>query len=793
MKNSTIFKQLVTNIIIPVCLGLIILAIYNIRYTKIKLTESNNIKNQILINEINHIMQFQDLALMIHEDLLEERMRKYSELIINKYLTGKSNIDKIDLNKIREDLNMDPNFEDIYIIDQNGIVVNTTFRKDYNLNFFNFGIEHEKYLREIFENKIFKSERFTIEARTKRLRKYTYQPAKDGKYIVELGTYSKRADEIIEFIKAHLNKLSEEHTSIKSVDLFIVADNPFSLNKDAILIKDHEKILNKVFKDKHPQTRTVYEDKNKYNFDYIYLDIRNTDLYKGAVIRIITDRTNEKRLLQFELLKIVFLFCIIILIIFSLIYKKSKDISLPIQQLAKNIKRISDGNFDERTNIVGNSEVVELSNQFNSMLDNIEARNKLANEQREEIEAQKQQLININKDLEKLSLVASKTNNAVSIYDEKGNLQWFNVGFERLYGYTFNEVIYNIGENIKKINENPDIDKLLTICLKTKQSIDLETETINKSGNNLWIQTTLTPVLNEKNDITGLVAIDTNITAIKNVEEKLRQKNKDITDSISYAKKIQEAILPHINKINTKFKDLFILLKPKSIVSGDFFWYSEINNNPIIAAADCTGHGIPGAFMSIIGNSLLNKIVSDNKIDEPAAILYNLRENLSIILNRKENSPISKDGIDIALCKFNFTTNTLEFAGSFNPLYIVSKNIINIPKKDLKTKIIYNSFYLYEIKPDRYPVGITERKEKFNTRAIQLSSGDKFYLFTDGFADQFGGEKNKKFKYNNFKNLIIQIQDHTIKEQKKILSKKFDEWKGENEQIDDLLIVGIEI
>lgn len=255
----------------------------------------------------------------------------------------------------------------------------------------------------------------------------------------------------------------------------------------------------------------------------------------------------------------------------------------------------------------------------------------------------------------------------------------------------------------------------------------------------------------------------------------IHEKNADILASIDYASKIQEALLP--TKENyTLFKDSFFLLTPKDIVSGDFLWYAEVSGKKIIAAVDCTGHGVPGAFMSMIGNTFLHQIVNERGITNPAEILMELRRNVIRALNQKGDGINRKDGMDMALCVLDESLGTVEFAGANNPLFMVRKG------------------EMVEIKGDKLPVGYFEGKEiPFTNHTLQISKGDCVYLFSDGYADQFGGPKGKKFKYKQLRDLIFRNFEKPMQDQKRILITAFNDWKGPLEQVDDVCLVGIRV
>ncbi len=252
------------------------------------------------------------------------------------------------------------------------------------------------------------------------------------------------------------------------------------------------------------------------------------------------------------------------------------------------------------------------------------------------------------------------------------------------------------------------------------------------------------------------------------------EKNKDITDSINYAKRIQEAVLPSDSLRQKLFPESFILFLPKDIVSGDFYWFSEKNGKKIIAAVDCTGHGVPGAFMSMIGNAFLNEIVNERGITTPALVLDQLRE--MIIASLKQQESDNKDGMDITLVSIDLVHNKLEYAGANNPLWIVRNG------------------NLEEIKATKQPIGLYgDQKQPFINHSVELHDGDTFYLFTDGYADQFGGEKGKKFKYKTLQEKLISISSCSPSEQKDILQNTFLDWKGVLEQVDDVCVIGIKV
>jgi len=275
----------------------------------------------------------------------------------------------------------------------------------------------------------------------------------------------------------------------------------------------------------------------------------------------------------------------------------------------------------------------------------------------------------------------------------------------------------------------------------------------------------------------------------------IAQQQKEVTDSIQYAKRIQNAMLPQPDLIKEIIPEGFILNMPRDIVSGDFYWFTHVNDLAVIAVADCTGHGVPGAFMSMIGISFLNEIVNKKNITDPAEILNSLKNNVINALHQTGKSGESQDGMDITIYTVDKQNNIMNFAGANNPLYLIPGPS---PKETGERHFPdFHSFKegVVEIKGDKMPVGFyhSENEERFKSHRIQLRKGDCIYTFSDGFADQFGGPKGKKFKYKPFKRLLTTISNKDMNEQKAILTQTLEDWIEGYDQIDDILIVGIRI
>jgi len=276
----------------------------------------------------------------------------------------------------------------------------------------------------------------------------------------------------------------------------------------------------------------------------------------------------------------------------------------------------------------------------------------------------------------------------------------------------------------------------------------------------------------------------------------LAKQKKDIIDSINYAAKIQNAVLPSNEVFSEMLPDYFVLFKPKNIVSGDFYWIKKIKNFTILAIADCTGHGVPGAFMSMLGISFLNEIVTRASIDSTGLILDNLRKKIKHTLKQNNSNINQKDGMDIVLISIDNESLELQYSGANNPLYIIRKNGLGITNFDENPKIETvqsDDAVLFEFKPDRQPVAVHIVEKEFTTRNFQLQKDDILYAGSDGYVDQFGGNKYKKFMSKNFKTLLLDNYTKPLSEQKNILNKTIEDWKNGYEQIDDILVVGVRI
>lgn len=261
--------------------------------------------------------------------------------------------------------------------------------------------------------------------------------------------------------------------------------------------------------------------------------------------------------------------------------------------------------------------------------------------------------------------------------------------------------------------------------------------------------------------------------------QKLEKIYKHVTDSIHYAKRIQNSILPPLSLIQKSLPQTFVLYKPKDIVSGDFYWFEHVGDDIIIASVDCTGHGVPGALMSMIGNNLLNQAIIKYGAKNAALLVDELNQGVANALRIGQDATNAKDGMDISLCRINFKENILEYAGAFNPLYLMRNE------------------ELIEVKADKFPIGyyVEDPDKKYTNHQFEIQENDMFYLFTDGYADQFGGPNGKKFMYRQFKEVLQRIHTMPVEMQHDILDSTIEDWKkmGGVEQLDDIQVIGVRL
>ncbi len=436
-------------------------------------------------------------------------------------------------------------------------------------------------------------------------------------------------------------------------------------------------------------------------------------------------------------------------------------------------------------------------------IDKVKKAEREIREQHKMIIEQSRELERQNAELEKLSLVASETDNAILMADAEGDFLWVNDAYTRMFGYTFSELTETISKNIVGAKTPIDIKHIIARAKQELHSVDYEFQAVTKFGTKLWIHTTLTPITDRDGQLKYLIAIDTDITGLKKAEFEIRQKseelfsqseelrqqneriefqNQQITSSINYARNIQSAILPGQRELN-KFFETFIIFKPKDIVSGDFYWFAHLpakgtyTEKIFIATVDCTGHGVPGAFMSMISNQMLKEIVLERNIVKPKEILTMLDKKVKHSLRQDETE--NNDGMDVVLCRIERENDTyrVKFAGAKRPLYYYKNS-----EEDVAL-----------IRGDRRSIGgmkLKAKKIEFEDVELVLNKGDKVWLSTDGYIDQ-NNVARRRFGTPQVLSILNEIKEMPMNEQKLILDQKLAEYQGRAEQRDDITFIGL--
>jgi PAS domain S-box-containing protein len=409
--------------------------------------------------------------------------------------------------------------------------------------------------------------------------------------------------------------------------------------------------------------------------------------------------------------------------------------------------------------------------------------------------------------IRQLSLVASKTDSGVIITNAQGETTWVNEGFERITGYTLEDVRgQKPGAVLQGPKTNPEHVQKIREGLARRESFSQEILNHGKDGSTYWLELNITPVFNEKGELEQFIGIERDISKRKRLEEMLQVQTEElqnslgqvialqqrseeeklktqkilenVTASINYAKRIQTAILPAESALKLLFPESFLLWRPKDIVSGDFYWIAEKGNTRIVAVGDCTGHGVSGAFMTMIAINILNQIVHNEEVHHPGAILSRIPAILQNTLLNSE-SQVS-DGMDLSILTFAATNEGTEvnYAGAMNPIYYVENG------------------QFQELVPDKIPIGGLKRDvcHVYSTQKVLIKERTVFYMFTDGYQDQFGGgDIDRKFMKKNLKQLLQSVANEEMEEQLATMADVFDAWKGKKKQTDDVTVIGLAI
>ncbi len=634
-----------------------------------------------------------------------------------------------------------------------------------------------------------------------KINRFTYKKAKENKEIfsgIELGTYGTFAlrmvypwivnNEIIGYIELgkEIEHLTKKLKDVINSDFVFLIDKKFLKKKKWTeglkMIKkenffnwedfENYAVIDNTFK-KFDEIKNFLDMKNEkiFSLDTMFFHIKSTSLLDvqnqnvGKII-IINDITKKKLKTNNLIINLIIISFIVIIILFIFFYffidKIEKFINIKIFVEIENRKK------KEKLLKESNEEFIAINEEYKS--------------QNEELIISKEKILNNEKLL--INLIQNYPSSFISIIKKDFKTKF--VSGRRFKKLKNPDSFKNI--HIKRIlkKEYNILEKKIIDVFKGKE-IEFESQT----KNNLYFLYKIVPLKNSYGEINQILIIADNITKKKEKEKKLislnenlKITNEKIFSSINYAKSIQNAILPDKLHIKQFLSENFIVFLPKDIVSGDFYWIKQIDNKILIAVADCTGHGIPGAFMSMIGIAYLNEITSKRNFHKSKMkaneILNSLRRRLKDVFYEGKDKKIKSDGMDMAFCILNLYNKKMQYSGANIPLILMRKNH--------KEKYEIQNF-----KSDKMPVGYFPKEKEFKNNEIQLFTDDIIYLFSDGFQDQIGGEKNRKFMSKNLRHLLLKNCEKPSYEQKEIIENTFFQWKKDKKQIDDILIFSFKI
>lgn len=641
------------------------ISLYNFWKKKKEIHENRQEHLVQVKSELKDFVVFFDNTISEFEHKLSDQAEYFSDTLVNSIFKSTANIETADLKEIRKSIGMTED-QDIYIVNKNGIIVNTTYPKDLGLDFFSFGEFFVNHFNHVWEVGTFVEDRISLEMSTKLPKKYTYQSTLDKQYVIELGLYDTYSKNIIDLFTQKLNSIADKYGDIDTVSLYFGTDK--FINYQGHTLTDAQMT----------EARNGLEGKSEYQTEYkkdgitrttlfMQLDLDDSALQDDYVIRVKYNNARELALISAEVKLFGLLLLFIVIPISLLILWRAKVISKPISVLLEKMDRIREGELDTKVPVTGNNEVTDLAIHFNEMM------------------------------------------------------------------------------------------------VELKQSHDTLEEKVEER----------TKELVEKNKV-------------------IESTHKSIQDSINYSKRLQKAVLPELGNIKKRLAESFVLFRPKDVVSGDFYWFESHGGFDFIAAADCTGHGVPGAMVSFVCNNALNRSLYEFSKLSPESVLHHTRE--IVIETFSKSGHDIKDGMDIAMCRISEDREELLFVGANNPCWIVRKNENLTPKEleDHKT-VVGDSYSLIEVTGDKKPIGLHEDMTPFTCHNIPIYEGDTYFLFTDGYADQFGGNKGKKLMYKPFKKLLLTMAEEPLDEQRMKLEESFDLWMGNYEQVDDVCVIGFRL
>jgi len=451
------------------------------------------------------------------------------------------------------------------------------------------------------------------------------------------------------------------------------------------------------------------------------------------------------------------------------------------------------------------NEILQQKEEIEAQRNEIEQQRDIAQEQHDKILEHKETL---NQNREKYKMLVENLVDVIYSVNSESIITYLSPSFNNLYGFNAEDFIGKHFHDLFYFEDAPETELYFFLLMQGNETQKpIEFRTIHESGKPFWVRN-LSRTIVKNDDIVGFHGVISDISERKVAELKLRSamtelltKNRqitiqqnEITASIKYARRIQYAMLPKMEVFTKAFPNSFVLFLPRDIVSGDFYWYREVKKNnkkfKIVALADCTGHGVPGAFMSVLGISLLNEIVNKNSNLQASSILEELRSKVKRALRQTGKDNEAQDGMDIAICIFDENNRKIQYSGANTPILIIRKNKAFVMESD---EMLPSNYEIIELKANKNPIGIYRMETPFLQQDFDLQENDTIYMFTDGFPDQVGGNMSKKFRTKNLRKLLMDIYPLNLEEQNNILEASFNKWKGSMEQIDDILVMGIKV
>lgn len=538
-----------------------------------------------------------------------------------------------------------------------------------------------------------------------------------------------------------------------------------NLAKDAyFMVSDKDKV------------KQIAREEMEYLFDQERTMLQNNKESQDEIIK------RDERIIKWAIAFVAMSAISLTVIVILFIKKKKKNQLLREQRDA----------LEERSQelLVQQEEISQKNQELRATTEMLEESNK-------ELRNATQKLEESNHELQMLSAVAAMTSNSIFITNKDGDFIWFNDAFSRETRIPIDQL--HTHPALKKSAMTPETKNVYDRVLATKKPLTYTAEMKHLNRPAFWVHSAVTPILNDKGDIDMIVWVSTDVTELHSAYEKIEDQNKEINASIAYARRIQDAVQPMKIFSDEILGDHFVINMPRNIVSGDFHWVGYKNGLSIFTVSDCTGHGVPGAFISMLGQVMLNQTL--NKLDDITAanILNIMRTGIIHQLHQRDKDGVLSDSMDASMFVYNREQCIIDYAGAYSHAYILR---FGTPDTETMTqceasgsKIVANDegdAYLIRLKPNRMTIGIDRRDTiPFTSTKFKVSHGDIAYATTDGYPDQFGGDKQKRLNIATFEKILLQYCHLSMEDQRKQLEKTFLEWKGDYEQTDDVHVLGI--